>query len=260
MSPAKKLQERNQKAQQLKVISVDDEIFFVESSEGKICYKVTITDDGNNCTCADFVKNRKNNPRFACKHIMSVLGALASDNMVNGQILEKHKPKLDERFIMKIEGKEFCKYPGLLDLGHQKGISSIEVDILQFPTKENDNFAVCKATVSSENGKTFIDIGDCSPQNCNARVAKHLLRMASTRAIARALRSYTNIGMTCLEELSDISDAYGNNASAKSKPATRKRAPTKTRTTNSNLKTVVQPKTANNTNETAKNGNSAKIF
>jgi hypothetical protein len=34
--------------------------------------------------------------------------------------------------------------------------------------------------------------------------------MASTRAIARALRSFTNIGMTCLEELADYNDAIGN--------------------------------------------------
>jgi len=34
--------------------------------------------------------------------------------------------------------------------------------------------------------------------------------MASTRAIARALRSYTNIGMTCLEELADFNDVTGN--------------------------------------------------
>jgi hypothetical protein len=31
--------------------------------------------------------------------------------------------------------------------------------------------------------------------------------MASTRAIARALRSYTNVGMTALEELADFNDA-----------------------------------------------------
>jgi hypothetical protein len=35
--------------------------------------------------------------------------------------------------------------------------------------------------------------------------------MASTRAIARALRSFTNIGMTCLEEL-DLADLTGNSS------------------------------------------------
>jgi hypothetical protein len=72
-------------------------------------------------------------------------------------------PKLDERWITKIEGKEFVKYPGLLDLAHQHGLSSIEVDIVQMPTKENGNFAVCRATVMSKIGETFTDIGDANP-------------------------------------------------------------------------------------------------
>ena len=45
--------------------------------------------------------------------------------------------------------------------------------------------------------------------NCNAKVAKHIIRMASTRAKARCLRDMTNIGMTCLEELGDIAEAIG---------------------------------------------------
>jgi hypothetical protein len=117
------------------------------------------------------------------------------------------KPKLDDRFIMRIEGREFVKYPGLLDLAHQKGISRIEVEALQFPVKENGSVAICKAVVVSKEGDSFSDIGDASPENVNSRIVKHLLRMASTRAIARALRSFTNIGMTCLEELADIDEA-----------------------------------------------------
>ena len=126
--------------------------------------------------------------------------------MLQAEFLEMSKPKLNEVFITKVEGKEFVKYPGLLDLAHQKQILSIEVDPLQFPTKDNGNVAICKATVVSKMGETFSDLGDANPLNCSAKVAKHLLRMASTRAIARALRSFTNIGMTCLEEIGDFKD------------------------------------------------------
>ena len=111
----------------------------------------------------------------------------------------------------------------MLDLGHQKGITSIEVDIVQMPTKDNGNFAVCRATVMSKIGETFIDVGDASPSNTSSKVAKHLLRMASTRAIARALRTYTNVGMTALEELSDFNDAIpesGQPIKRKAKPKT----------------------------------------
>jgi hypothetical protein len=128
-------------------------------------------------------------------------------------VLERVKPKLDERWITTIEGREFVKYPGLLDLGHQKGISQIEVEVIQLPTAENGHFAVCKASVVSKTGESFVDIGDANPGNCSSKVSKHILRMASTRAIARALRSFTNIGMTCLEEL-DFADLTGNGSEA----------------------------------------------
>jgi hypothetical protein len=128
----------------------------------------------------------------------------------NDQDLEQKKPKLDERWIMEIEGNQFVKFSGLLDLGHQIGISQIDVEPLQLPTKENGNFAIIRATIVSKTGESFTDIGDANPGNCNSKVVKHLLRLASTRAIARSLRTFTNIGMTCLEELADISDVVGN--------------------------------------------------
>jgi predicted nucleic acid-binding Zn finger protein len=222
---AKEIAKRNQKAEQLKVLQTDDGQFFVESGEGKILYNVLLDDEGNTCTCGDFAKNFKKDKNFRCKHILSVMNAIPTGEVENGKFLEKHKPKLDPRFIIKIEGNEFCKYAGLLDLGHQKGISSIEVEPLQFPTKDNGNFAICKATVISKTGETYTDIGDASHENCNARVAKHLCRIASTRSIARALRSYTNIGMTCLEELADLNDVIGSD---QPKKATRKIAVGKT--------------------------------
>jgi hypothetical protein len=151
-------------------------------------------------------------------------------------VLERAKPKLNERFIIKIENKDFVQYAGLLDLGHQKGISQIEVDPIQLPTAENGNFAVCKATVVSKTGESFIDIGDANPGNCSSKVSKHLLRLASTRAIARALRSFTNIGMTCLEELSDLNDIAGNGSDS--------RKPKIVRQAGSQLKPVKKPESA----------------
>jgi len=227
---AQEIQKRNERSQKLRVIRVDDGSYFVESSEGKICYKCTIEDGEVSCTCGDFARNIRIDPNFRCKHIVSVQNCVHEGDMETGEFLERKKPKLDERFIITLEGKDFVTYPGLLDLGHQKGILKIEVEPLQIPTKENEHFAVCKALVVSTNGEIFTDIGDANPANTNSRVAKHLLRMASTRAIARALRSMTNIGMTCLEELADYSDAIGNPAprsQAKSKQTPPKIVPKK---------------------------------
>jgi hypothetical protein len=94
---------------------------------------------------------------------------------------------------------------------------------LQLPTKDNGNFAICRASVVSKIGESFTDIGDANPTNCNAKVGKHLLRLASTRAIARALRSFPNVGLTALEELADLNDVLGNGDS-KSRPAAKKKA------------------------------------
>ena len=51
--------------------------------------------------------------------------------------------------------------------------------------------------------------------------------MASTRAKGRALRDMCNIGIACLEELSDLDDVMGNGSAKKTtrKPATPKAKP-----------------------------------
>ena len=216
---------RNVKASGLRVFQAGQGEFYVENSQGKICYRVNVSNGTKYCTCGDFTSNAQKDPKFVCKHILAVVNCNGGGLKAEWQNGEK--PKLDERWIIEIEGREFVKYPGLLDLGHQKGLLKIDVDPLQYPTKENGQFAICKAAVVSRNGELFTDVGDANPDNCSSKVKKHLLRMASTRAIARALRSYTNIGMTCLEELAEVDEALGEGDSAKSKPKPKKEPPAK---------------------------------
>ena len=223
---AKELQKRGARAELLRVLQTEDGSFYAESAEGKILYRVIADDQETSCTCADFTRNSKKDPNFQCKHILSVLNCVPTGDVESVQYLDRKKPKLDERWIIEIEGNQFVKYAGLLDLGHQKGISQIEVEPLQLPTKENGNFAICRATVISKSGESFTDIGDANPGNCSSKVSKHLLRLASTRAIARSLRTFTNIGYTCLEELADLNDVIGSGPKTSSKPRTKK-APSK---------------------------------
>jgi len=130
----------------------------------------------------------------------------------NAQAQSK-EPHLDERFIKNLKGKDFVLYAGLLDLGHQIGLKSIQVEAVQFPNKDNGNEGICKATVFANDGRQFTEIGDASPKNVNAQISVHVLRMAATRAKGRALRDFTNIGMTCLEELGNTDDAIPNDNS-----------------------------------------------
>ena len=251
---------RNEKAQGLKVWQVDDTWFYVESEDGKIAYKCCISDHGDYCSCGDFATRGKNDPQFKCKHILAVMNSIPKNETQEAQFLEKRKPKLDERFIKNIDGKDFALYVGLLDLAHQRNLTSMEVDLLQIPTKENEHTAICRAIGKTVNGGLFIDVGDANPNNCNSKVARHIIRMASTRAKARCLRDLTNIGMTCLEELGDLTevigadDEPGKTAQAPKKDNVRKFSPKQAKVTqpgngNGNkpaqgsVKTTVQPET-----------------
>jgi predicted nucleic acid-binding Zn finger protein len=118
---ANELQKRNEKADSLRVLQTDDGQFFVESSEGKILYNVAIGDSGDSCTCGDFAKNSKRDPDFKCKHILAVFNAIPRSAVEGAVFLGKQTPKLDERWITKIEGKEFVKYPGLAGSGTSTG-------------------------------------------------------------------------------------------------------------------------------------------
>lgn len=108
---------------------------------------------------------------------------------------------INENFIINLQGKSFVTYEGLLDLAHQRNLVSMEVEIIQIPTKENNMTAICQAIATTEKER-FQDIGDASPQSVNSALVPHLIRMASTRAKARVLRDLTNVGMTAVEELS----------------------------------------------------------
>ena len=130
--------------------------------------------------------------------------------------------KIDERFIVELQGKQFVTYEGLLDLAHQMKLKSIKTEIVQFPTKENNNQCIVKAMATTEDGKHFEGYGDADNTNVNRMIAKHLIRMAETRAKARALRDLTNVGMTAIEELGDEEeDKPSNRYSGNKKTNTR---------------------------------------
>ena len=110
---------------------------------------------------------------------------------------------MDRKFIIERQGKEFVLYAGLLDLAHKSGLISIQTAAVRVEPA----LALFKATVTiakdGEGAKTYEGHGDATPENVGRNIAPHFIRMAETRAKARALRDALNIGAASLEELGD---------------------------------------------------------
>jgi len=107
-----------------------------------------------------------------------------------------------EEYMIERGGRRFVLYAGLLEEAHARGLRSIETELLQVPGVENGEVAIARAVIRTEEGK-FSGIGDASPGNVSRAIAPHIIRMAETRAKARALRDAINVGVTALEELGD---------------------------------------------------------
>lgn len=112
---------------------------------------------------------------------------------------------MKKEFIITRGESQFVLYAGLLDEAHRQGLKSITTHLLQIPNESNGMVAICRAVVEMEKG-TFSGIGDASPQNVNRAMVHHIIRMAETRAKARALRDAVNVGVAALEELGDLEE------------------------------------------------------
>lgn len=113
-----------------------------------------------------------------------------------------------EHVIKMRGGAEHIAYPGLLDLAHQQGLEGIDTELIQVPTPDNGYLAIVKATVRMNDPddaghlvRTFTSHGDASPESVgNRSIVPHILRMAETRAKARALRDAVNVGSVEFED------------------------------------------------------------
>lgn len=117
--------------------------------------------------------------------------------------MAKPKPNIDPKQIVNLQGKDFIQYPGLVELAHGQGLKSITTDLIQLPDDDNGQTAIFKAVVLMADETVFCSYGDASPKSVKGAMTPHIIRMAETRAKARALRDATNCAITAWEELEE---------------------------------------------------------
>lgn len=107
-----------------------------------------------------------------------------------------------EEYIITLQGKKFITHQGLLHVAHENGLTNIHTELLEQKIDDLGKplAAIFKAVVTLKEN-TFVGHGDATTENVNANIQPHLIRMAETRAVNRALRLATNIGMCSAEEL-----------------------------------------------------------
>lgn len=100
--------------------------------------------------------------------------------------------------------EDIMNFETLLNIIHEKfeGKFSIRTEIIDLNMEQK--WAIVHATITINNGKQiqiFQGTGDATQENCQSSMIKpHFIRMAETRAIARALRWATNNTKTAEEE------------------------------------------------------------
>ena len=111
---------------------------------------------------------------------------------------------LDPSLMYVAHGKAVPTYGALLELAHKCGLSGIRTTLVQAPAPTNGGLAIVHATAVFVVDGAFADytgLGDASIGNVGRAVAGHIVRVAETRAKARALRDALCITDAAIEEM-----------------------------------------------------------
>lgn len=95
---------------------------------------------------------------------------------------------------------EVYRYRDALNFAHEVGLVSIQTRLIPELCDASLGRYVAHATAVFDDGTRFDGIGDADPGNVNRLIAKHLPRMAETRAKARALGDALNLDANFSDE------------------------------------------------------------
>ena len=121
----------------------------------------------------------------------------------------------DLNHIVILGDRPYVTREGLLYYARKTGeLKRIKVELLE----RGRGYCIVKAKVFTKDGGEFEALGDASESNTNRMVSPHLIRMAETRAINRALREAFPIGLCSYEELSETDVTEREEGGAPAKP------------------------------------------
>jgi hypothetical protein len=185
----------------------------VRSQDGSVTYHV----DAGLCDCPDATRRAAHvcKHRYALRMHQMVLAHLAM--AAPGDAEEGAPPEeplatsstpdrraltlahIPRHYIVTIQDKPYIKCNGLVDLAQQHGLVELSTTVITV----TPDFAVCQCVARFADGRIFTDIGDATPENVKSHLKDHFIRIAATRATARALRRALNIDMVAVEELGE---------------------------------------------------------
>lgn len=126
------------------------------------------------------------------------------NNSVVGSLKLIAKAKESNSDMIKISGKNYMLYTGLLKKAHEKK-ESFSMEITESWVNNDMTMAWCKVRLTAwedeQSHQVFDGFGSSTPKNASAIGSSHPVEMAHTRAKGRALRDYLNIGEVMAEEL-----------------------------------------------------------
>ncbi len=92
-------QQRTNKADGLLAFKVGDGKYYVESGNGRLCYKVSITKDYSSCTCADYINKVKSEPSSVCSACSFMIASLCEDQPQSNEIADRSMQDTDQGLL-----------------------------------------------------------------------------------------------------------------------------------------------------------------
>lgn len=153
-----------------------------------------------------YLRSRVGNEKY--NEILKKLGLM--ENVEISKLTSEEAGRIIDELKNLVEGpkqtledkmKDYIDFETLLKEAHKNlGNFSIETELVNTVS----DIIVFKATVRVKNNDTeriFTAHGDASPTNVNETMKKHILRVAESRAVVRALRFALGVGKTAKEEI-----------------------------------------------------------